>query len=238
MPDLLRASDLTVRFGGLTAVDGVSLSVDAGQVTALIGPNGAGKTTCFDALTGFVRPDGGQVLFEGSDVTRLPPHMRTRLGMARTFQTERPFEELSVLRNVLVSAFLRHPARADAEQVALEVLSRVGLQDRAEQPASDLNLARRRRLEVAKALALEPRILFLDEVMAGLNPPALAEMIAFLKILSRQGIAIVLVEHILEAVMQLADHVIVLASGKIIAEGRPDVVTADPAVIEAYLGTE
>ncbi len=238
MPDLLRASELTVRFGGLTAVDAVDLRVGEGEVVALIGPNGAGKTTCFDALTGFVRPGAGRVELDGRDVTALPPFERTRLGMARTFQTERPFEDLSVLRNVLVPAFLRHPRRAEAEALARSALERVGLADRADQPASDLNLARRRRLELAKALALEPRILFLDEVMAGLNPPALAEMIAFLRTLSDEGMAIVLVEHILEAVMQLADHVVVLASGAVIAEGRPDAVTSDPAVIEAYLGTE
>lgn len=238
MQEALKAEGVTVRFGGVTAVDHVSLSLKDGEILGLIGPNGAGKTTLFNALTGFVPANKGQISLYGQDVTRDPPYLRTRAGMGRTFQTERPFEELTVLENVLVPAFLRTGGRRDAEALALKMLEQVGLADRAGQPAVDLNLARRRRLELAKALAVRPRVLFLDEIMAGLNPPALREMISFVGSLRAQGLAIVMVEHIMQAIIELSDHVIVLASGKMIAEGTPQAVTSDERVIEAYLGTD
>jgi len=238
MPEVLRADRVTVRFGGVTAVDRVDLKLEDRDILGLIGPNGAGKTTLFNALTGFVRPDEGAVLMFGREVTRLSPFERAREGMGRTFQTDRPFEELTVLENVLIPAFLKHPSRRGAERVAREVLEDVGLLDRAHQPAMDLNLARRRRLELAKALAIRPRILFLDEIMAGLNPPALREMIAFVRNLREQGLTILMVEHIMEAIIELCDHVIVLANGEKIAEGAPQQVVTDSRVVEAYLGTD
>ncbi|WP_349369076.1 ABC transporter ATP-binding protein [Salinarimonas sp.] len=238
MPSALRAEAVTVRFGGNVAVNDVSLDLAPGEILGLIGPNGAGKTTLFNALTGYVVPESGRVSLFERDITRLAPHERARAGCGRTFQTERPFEELTVLENVLVPAFLREPRRAGAERLARETLEQVGLGDRADQPAGDLNLARRRRLELAKALATRPRVLFLDEVMAGLNPPALREMIAFVAELSRQGLAILMVEHIMEAIVELSDHVIVMASGAKIAEGPPEAVMRDERVIEAYLGTD
>jgi branched-chain amino acid transport system ATP-binding protein len=236
--EVLRAEGVSVSFGGVAAVSNVSLRLGGGEILGLIGPNGAGKTTLFNALTGFVALDSGKVSMFRNDVTRLPPYKRTRLGMGRTFQTDRPFEELTVLENVLIPAFLTHPSRRAAERLALEVLEEVELADRAGQPAMDLNLARRRRLELAKALAVKPKILFLDEIMAGLNPPALREMISFVRALSGRGLAVLMVEHIMEAIIELSDHVIVLASGEMIAEGTPENVTSNERVIEAYLGTD
>ncbi len=238
MPNVLRADGITVKFGGVTAVNNVSLSLGSGEILGLIGPNGAGKTTLFNAVTGFAPMHSGRITLLDKDITALPAFKRTRLGFGRTFQTERPFEELTVLENVLVAAFLTVGRRSDAERLAMSVLEQVGLADRAHQPALDLNLARRRRLELAKALAVKPKVLFLDEIMAGLNPPALREMIAFVRSLSGQGLAVLMVEHIMEAIIELSDHVIVLASGEKIAEGTPQQVTSNERVIEAYLGTD
>ena len=238
MPNVLRADGITVKFGGVTAVNNVSLSLGSGEILGLIGPNGAGKTTLFNAVTGFAPMHSGRITLLDKDITALPAFKRTRSGFGRTFQTERPFEELTVLENVLVAAFLTAKRRSEAERLAMSVLEQVGLADRAHQPALDLNLARRRRLELAKALAVKPKVIFLDEIMAGLNPPALREMIAFVRSLSAQGLAVLMVEHIMEAIIELSDHVIVLASGEKIAEGTPQQVTSNERVIEAYLGTD
>jgi len=238
MQTVLKADGVTVRFGGVVAVNQVSLELRGGQILGLIGPNGAGKSTLFNAITGFAPIAAGSVHFLGRDITRLPAYERTRLGLGRTFQTERPFGELTVLENVLIPGFLRARKRPDAEAIARAALEKVGLSDRADQPASDLNLARLRRLELAKALALQPRIIFLDEIMAGLNPPALREMIGLVRGLVMQGASILMVEHIMEAIIELADHVIVLASGNQIAAGTPRDVISDERVIEAYLGTD
>jgi branched-chain amino acid transport system ATP-binding protein len=237
MPNMLRADGITVKFGGVTAVNNVSLSLGSGEILGLIGPNGAGKTTLFNAVTGFAPMHSGRITLLDRDITALPAFKRTRLGFGRTFQTERPFEELTVLENVLIAAFLTVRRRSEAERLAMSVLEQVGLADRAHQPALDLNLARRRRLELAKALAVKPKVIFLDEIMAGLNPPALRQMIAFVRSLSGQGLAVLMVEHIMEAIIELSDHVIVLASGEKIAEGTPHQVTNNERVIEAYLGT-
>ena len=238
MPNVLRADGITVKFGGVTAVNNVSLSLGSGEILGLIGPNGAGKTTLFNAVTGFAPMHSGRITLLDKDITALPAFKRTRLGFGRTFQTERPFEELTVLENVLVAAFLTVGRRSEAERLAMSVLEQIGLADRAHQPALDLNLARRRRLELAKALAVKPKVIFLDEIMAGLNPPALREMIVFVRSLSAQGLAVLMVEHIMEAIIELSDHVIVLASGEKIAEGTPQQVTSNERVIEAYLGTD
>ncbi len=232
---LFEANQINVQFGGVKAVHNVSLTLQRGEILGLIGPNGAGKTTLFNALTGFVAKTG-QVQLEGRDITNLPPFELPRLGVARTFQVERPFEDLTVLENVTISSFLRQTNAKAARNAALTTLERVGLLDRANQKCSELNLARRRRLEIAKALALEPRVLFLDEVIAGLNPPAQAEMIEFIRGLAKSGIGIVMVEHIMKVIMSLSDRVICMAFGEKIAEGTPQQIAQDPAVLDAYLG--
>jgi len=234
----LKAENVTVQFGGVKAVDNVSFTLPEQSIVGLIGPNGAGKTTLFNAATGFVPVTAGKVSFFDTDVTQQPPYVRAQQGMGRTFQIERPFEELTVLENVLIPAFLHHSRRRQAEAVAMQALETVGMADRAYQPASDLNLARLRRLELAKALATHPKVLFLDEIMAGLNPPALSEMIDFLRSLTEQGITILMVEHIMEAIMRLSDNVLVLANGRLIAQGPPKEVIEDPQVVEAYLGAD
>ncbi|OLV17911.1 ABC transporter ATP-binding protein [Deinococcus marmoris] len=236
-PPILKAENITVRFGGVVAVKDISLAVRPGEILGLIGPNGAGKTTLFNALTGFVRPTSGRVSYNGRDITNMQPQARAKMGMARTFQVERPFEDLSVLENVLVAAFLKYRG-SKAEDHAYAVLERVGLADRATQPASELNLARRRRLELAKVLALEPRVLFLDESIAGLNPPGQQEMVALIRTLAQSGLAIVMVEHIMHVIMSLSDHVICMAFGELLAEGDPHAVAAHPDVIRAYLGDD
>ena len=238
MPIALKAEGITVRFGGVVAVDNVDLTLEKGKTVGIIGPNGAGKTTFFNAVTGFVPVSTGEISFFDQRVTTLPAYKRTHLGMGRTFQTERPFEELTVLENVLVAAYLRTSRSKEATEIAMQALSQVGLEDRAHQPAADLNLARLRRLELARALATQPKVLFLDEIMAGLNPPALQSMIEFVRSLVKDGMSILMVEHIMEAIIELSDHVLVLANGKLIAEGMPKEVLASEQVIDAYLGTD
>ncbi len=233
---LLVAERIGVQFGGVKAVHDVSLSLEAGQILGLIGPNGAGKTTLFNALTGFVPKASGKVMLGSRDITNTPPFELPRLGVARTFQVERPFEDLTVLENVMISSFLKHSQPKAAKHHATDVLEKVGLLDRANQKCSELNLARRRRLEIGKALALEPKVLFLDEVIAGLNPPAQSEMIGFVKKLSETGIGIVMVEHIMRVIMTLSDRVICMAFGEKIAEGTPTEISNNPVVIDAYLG--
>jgi branched-chain amino acid transport system ATP-binding protein len=233
---MLEVRDLRKRFGGLAALDGASLDVATGEIVALIGPNGAGKTTLFASISGFVRPDTGSVRFEGADISRLAPHLVCSRGLARTFQIVQPFEKLSVRENIAVGAHLRRPVRKDALAHAEAVARRVGLERRLDQPAASLTVAARKRLELAKALATDPKLLLLDEVMAGLNPAEVEEVVPIIRAIRADGVTVLLTEHVMQAVVSLADRVYVLASGRIIAQGTTASVTSDATVIEAYLG--
>jgi branched-chain amino acid transport system ATP-binding protein len=233
---LLSVANVSKRFGGLLAVDDASLDVPRGSITGLIGPNGAGKTTLFAVVSGFEPPTTGRVTFDGVDVTREPTHLRARRGIARTFQIVQPFATLSVRENIAVGAFLRHVARADALAKADAVGREVGLTDLLDRPAGALTVAGRKRLELARALATEPRLLLLDEVLAGLNPSEIRDMIPVVRAIRDRGVTIFIVEHVMQAVMSLCDRVHVLAQGRLIAAGTPGEVARDPAVVEAYLG--
>ena len=237
MAVVLSASSLRVEFGGLVAVSDVSFEVYEGEILGLIGPNGAGKTTVFNAVSGYVRPTRGSVTLDGRDVTGLPPYVLAERGVARTFQLVRPFPRLTVLENVMVAAYLRHGSRADAERAASEVISFLGLRRWANDLASSLTQASRKRLEIAKAMALEPRVLLLDEVVAGLNPSEVEETIALIGKIRERKTSIVIVEHIMKVIMGLSDRVVALNYGKKIAEGTPQAVAADPGVMAAYLGS-
>jgi branched-chain amino acid transport system ATP-binding protein len=233
---LLRVEHVSKRFGGLLAVDRASLTAEAGRITALIGPNGAGKTTLFAIISGFLRASEGRVVYDGEDITGEPPHRLARRGIARTFQIVQPFAGLTVRENIAVGAHLSRPAHADALAAAGDVALTVGLGDALDRPASSLTVAGRKRLELARALAIEPRLLLLDEVLAGLNPSEIRDMVPVIRAIRDRGITIVMIEHVMQAVMSLAEHVFVLAEGRIIAEGSPQAVAGDPRVVEAYLG--
>ncbi len=233
---LLEVRDVTKRFGGLVATDGVSFPVEAGEILGLIGPNGAGKTTLFNCIAGTFAPTAGQILLEGAPIAGLPPERVAALGVARTFQIVRIFRSLTVVENVMVGAMLREKAVRAAEAIAVETLESCGLARRAHDPAALLTVAEQKRLEVARALATRPRLLLLDEVMAGLTPSEVQDAVELVRRIRARGVACVVVEHVMEGIMPLADRIVVLDRGRRIADGPPPVVAQDPAVIAAYLG--
>jgi branched-chain amino acid transport system ATP-binding protein len=233
---LLQVQNISRAFGGLRAVQDVSLQVPVGSLTALIGPNGAGKTTLFALMSGFLTPDTGRIVFDGHDITGQTPHLNAKLGMTRTFQIVQPFASQTVRENIAVGAHLHQSHRGLALRAAEEVAERVGLSAQLDKPASDLTVAGRKRLELARALATQPKLLLLDEVLAGLNPQEIQDMLPVVRGLVDTGVTVLMIEHVMQAVMSLAEHVWVLAQGQLIAQGSPSEVTRDTQVIEAYLG--
>lgn len=233
---MLEVVGVSKHFGGLRAVDDVSLQVRKGEIVSVIGPNGAGKTTLFNLLTGQLMPTQGEVRFCGERINERPPHERARLGMGRTFQIAKPLIALTALENVMIGAFMRHRALSRARDAAMTVLERVGMGSLAARRAGDLTLSERRRLEVARALALEPSLVLLDEVMAGLNQAEVGRAIELLHSLHAEGFTFIIIEHNLKVVRAFSERVIVLDRGCLIAEGSADTILKSPAVIQAYLG--
>lgn len=235
---VLETKELTMRFGGLTAVDHLNLYVTEGEAVGLIGPNGAGKTTAFNMISGAYKPSEGQVIFQGEDITPLPAPEVCKRGIGRTFQVVRPFGGLSVLENVMVGGFVHTNKTAEARAIAEDVLRLVGMDKIANRKAKDLTLPQRKRLEIAKALATKPKLLLLDEVLAGLNPTEIDEAVLLIRKINGNGISVLMIEHVLQATMAICSRIYVLDYGKPIATGTPQEVTSNPEVIKAYLGDD
>lgn len=235
---MLEGRKISKRFGGLMALRDVDIDIEEGKIVGLIGPNGAGKTTLFNVISGFYRPDGGSIRFLGHDIAHLPRNRICRMGLTRTFQIVKPFSNMTVFENVLVGALNGIQKIADASEHAEKTLRLTGLWQRRDETAGNLTLSLRKRLEISRALATRPRLLFLDEVMAGLNPTEVKEAIDLIRKIREGGVTVLMVEHIMKAIMSLCDHIVVLHLGEKIAEGSPGEITSDMAVIHAYLGDD
>jgi branched-chain amino acid transport system ATP-binding protein len=233
---LLEARDIVKAFGAFRAVDGANLTIDEGEIVGLIGPNGAGKSTFFNCVAGDFAPSSGGIRFMEHDVTRATPEAHARLGMARTFQVPVTFEDMTVAENVMVGAFLRHAHRTEARRRAEAVLAFTGLDHLAASAARSLGTPGRKRLEIARALATEPKLLLLDEALAGLTPTEVRAAIELVRRIQATGVTLVIVEHVMEVILSLAQRAVVFHQGRVIAEGTPRAVVDDPAVIAAYLG--
>jgi branched-chain amino acid transport system ATP-binding protein len=238
MNKLLEIDQIKKNFGGLTALVGVDILVSEGQIKSIIGPNGAGKTTLFNVITGFYRPNEGRILFQGKDITGLPPEAIAFFGIGRTFQLVRPFLNMTLLENVMVGALNRTSSVREARKRAMDIIGFLGLEEKAKTPTDALTIEDRKRLELARALATSPSLLLLDEVMPGLNPAEVNEMIELIRKMRDDGVTILLIEHVMHAVLTLSDEVVVLNYGEKIYEGDPKLVVKDPKVIEVYLGEE
>jgi len=234
--EILSAIGLSKSFGGVHAVKNVSLSVKEGEIIGIIGPNGAGKTTFFNLITGFLKPDAGKIFYVGEEITHKPPEELAKIGLVRTFQIVQPFGELTVHENVMIGALNRHRSIKDAKKEAMQVLAFVGLERCSNKLAKTLTSIDLKRLELARALAAGPKVLLLDEVMAGLNPTELKEAIELIQQIHSSSVTIVMVEHIMQAVMALAKRILVMSEGRLITEGNPNEVVSNPEVIAAYLG--
>ncbi|RUQ28694.1 ABC transporter ATP-binding protein [Peribacillus cavernae] len=235
---IIQVKEVSKHFGGLKAVNGVSFDVNENEIVGIIGPNGAGKTTLFNLISGSLPVTSGQVVFNNEDITSQKPYVICKKGIGRTYQIVKPFGNISVLENAMVGAFNKASSTKEAREYSLEILKKVGLDKKKDQIGKSLTIADKKRLEVAKALATQPTLLLLDEVMAGLNPSEVKEILPMIKGLRESGITIILIEHIMEVVMNVCDRIVVVHHGEKIAEGTPKEITNNPEVIKAYLGEE